>query len=201
MQTTKVTKATKATKTAKTIGLCVLCALRSRRAPRYWRDEAAPFVASDPGNGDWPMWAARQTAIRFQHEGTAGRLGHQEQAERQMGRRFRLAELRQSGRRRRRRVGRHQQREYADPNSRATGPMAFRKTTGSSSGSRRTRSSRPGAPTTGRIGRRLLAAGRRHARVLHQQSWRRGAQTSTFRDGKNDGPITDEKPPASTTPT
>ena len=82
-----------------------------------------------------------------EHEGAADRLGHQDEEEHEVGRRPRIAELRQSGRGRRHGVRRHEQRraarsEAARRSRRADGVPRSRPA--SFSGSRRTSSSKSG---------------------------------------------------------
>ena len=111
--------------------------------------------AADPGIGrvaDVGRHARPQHGV--EHEGAAGRVGRQDQEEREVGRRPRLAELRQPGGRRRHGVRRHQQRAAARSKAarrsrRADGVPRIRRRVPVAADARR--SSSRAAPTTGRF--------------------------------------------------
>ena len=134
----------------------------------------------------------------LEHEGAADRLGRQDEEEREVGRRARIAELRQPGRRRRHGVRRHEQRgaarsEAAGRPRRADGVPRIDRRVPVAADAREAR--RRAAPTTGRI----RASPRRRSSKGTQLYYtsNRGVvwclDINGFRDGKNDGPVTDEK--------
>ena len=119
-----------------------------------------------------------------EHEGAADRLGRQDEEEHQVGRRSRLAELRQSGRRRRHGVRRHEQRRAA----RSEAARRSRRADGVSRDRRRVHVAAHARQARGRTrerlalsGRGLFATRRREHALLREQS-RRAVLPSTSRD-------------------
>ena len=132
----------------------------------------------DPGTGDWPMWGGTPDRNMVSNmKGLPTRVGRQDQEEREVGRRPRLAELRQRRRRRRHRLRRHQQRRACAIRSRPGDRgvlMAFKR------GHRRVplaahaREAHLGPRQRLAVpGRRLVAARRGQQALLRQQPRRR----------------------------
>ena len=120
----------------------------------------------------------------LEREGAADRLGREDEEEHQVGCRSRLAELWQSGRRRRHGVRRHEQRGPA----RSEAARRSRRADGLSRDRRRVHVAAHAPEARGRprqrlalSGRRFLATGRRQDAVLREQS-RRAVLPSTSRD-------------------
>ena len=147
--------------------LMALAVLTARRVA------SARLVASDPGSGDWPMWGGTPDRNMVSNmKGLPTRVGRQDEEEREMGRRARIAELRQYRRVRRRGADWHQQREPA--RSQAAGRS--RRADGVPRVGRRVplaahaREARVGPRERLAVsGRRLVAARRRQSRLLRQQ--------------------------------
>ena len=176
---------------ARALAAAVVGARGDRR--RAWRCARRPRRS-----GDWPMWGGTPDRNMVSSmKGLPARLGREDQEEREVGGRPRLAELRQPGGGRRHGLRRHQQRAGARPEAarrprRADGvPRVHRRVPVAA---RARRSSNRAAPTTGRSRawrRRRWSIGDRLYYVSN-----RGVlfclDIQGFRDNENDG-AKDEK--------